>query len=69
MEIAALTQMFLTLKRAEAGQTASMQALKTSLQQDTAALQIIAAATQPAAQTAVTPPSTSGKGIVLDILA
>ncbi|HTH15356.1 MAG TPA: hypothetical protein VL974_01780 [Magnetospirillum sp.] len=69
MEVAALAQMFLTLKRAEAGQNASMQAMKTSLQQDTAVLQIVAAATAPTAQAALPAPSDSGKGLVVDILA
>lgn len=68
MEIAAAAEMAMTNKRAEYVQSLAMQATKQSLQQDTAVLQIVAAATQPAA-TGSSPPPTSGPGQVLDITA
>lgn len=66
MEIAAAAQMAMTNNRAEYQQNVAMQVMKQSLQQDTASLQIIAAALQPGAQ-ASSPPPTSGPGQVLDI--
>ncbi len=67
MEIAAAAQMAMAMKRAELSQDLSMQMMKQSLQQDVAALQIVAATTQPAAA-AASPPPVSGPGQVLDIL-
>lgn len=66
MEIAAAAEMAMAMKRAEFSQNLSTQMVKQSLQQDTAVLQIIAAATQPPAQAAA-PPPVSGPGQVLDI--
>lgn len=65
MEIAAATQMAMTMKRAEIGQDLSILAMKQSLQQDAGVLQIIAAAAQPPAQPSPLP--ASGPGQVLDI--
>lgn len=64
MEIAGAAELAMTMKRAEFSQDMGIKMLKQSLQQDTAALQIIAAATQPVAQAAAPP---SGVGLVLDI--
>ncbi len=66
MEIAAAAEMAMTMKRAEFVQNLSTEMMKQSLQQDAAVLQIVAAATQPAAQ-ASSPPPVSGAGQVLDI--
>lgn len=66
MEIAAAAQLAMTMKRAEFAQDMSILMTKQSLQQDAAVLQIVAAATQPAAQGAA-PPAVSGPGQVLDI--
>lgn len=64
MEIAAAAEMAMTMKRAEFNQELGTKMMKQSLQQDAAVLQIVAAATQPAA-TGASPPS--GVGQVLDI--
>lgn len=66
MEIAAAAQMAMAMKRAEFSQDLSIQMMKQTLQQDVGVLQIIAAATQPAAQGS-SPPATGGPGQVLDI--
>lgn len=68
MEIAGAAKMAMTMKQAEFNQNLSIQMMKQTLQQDLGVLQIIAAATQPAAQ-ASSPPATSGPGQVLDITA
>lgn len=68
MEVAAAAQLAMTMKRAELSQALSTEMLKQSLQQDVGALQIIAAATQPAAQAASPPTTPNGRGLVLDIM-
>lgn len=66
MEVAAAAQMAMAMKRAEFSQDLSTKMMKQSLEQDTAVLQIVAAATQPAAQ-ASSPPPGGVRGQVLDI--
>ncbi|MCR6631248.1 MAG: hypothetical protein NVV74_15030 [Magnetospirillum sp.] len=66
MEIAAAAEMAMAVNRAEFVQNLSIQMAKQTLQQDAAVLQIVAAATQPAAQ-ASSPPPVSGPGQVLNI--
>jgi len=71
MEIAAAATYAMTLKRAEAQQALSIKMMSESLQQDTAALQILAAtvqAPQQAASAAAAAAST-GVGQLLDITA
>lgn len=46
MEIAAATELALTMKRAEFSQEIGMKMMKQSAQQDAAVLQVVAAATQ-----------------------
>ncbi|MGE5477253.1 MAG: hypothetical protein ACM3Q1_11400 [Bacteroidales bacterium] len=69
MEIAAAAQMAMTMKRAEFTQSLSTEMMKQSLQQDVSVLQIVASATQPPAQASSPPPTPSGRGQVLDIMA
>ncbi|MBX9633449.1 MAG: putative motility protein [Magnetospirillum sp.] len=59
MEIAGAAELAMTMKRAEFSQELGIKVMKQSLQQDAAVLQIVAAATQPAAS--------PGVGQVLDI--
>lgn len=66
MEIAAAAEMAMTMKRAEFSQDLGMKVMKESLQQDTAVLQIVAAATQaPSANPAV--PAPGAVGSLVDI--
>jgi hypothetical protein len=62
MEIAAAATLAMTMKRAEFQQDLQITMMKQALQQDTAVLQIVAAATQSPAQAAA-----GGVGQLIDI--